>query len=181
MVAFLEQQGLEGTSVLEIGGGVGDIQVELLRRGAAHATNLELSAAYDDEAERLLERAGLRGRVTRRLVDIAATPDDVQPADVVVLHRVVCCYPDYERLLTAAATHSRRLLVFSHPGRNAATRLAVAMQNAGFRLTGRSFRTFSHPPGAMVDVLARHGLAPVFTGRVGWWRVVGLARSSSQR
>jgi hypothetical protein len=23
----------------------------------------------------------------------------VEPADVVMLHRVVCCYPDYERLL----------------------------------------------------------------------------------
>ena len=42
-------------------------------------------------------------RVDRRLLDIAAEPERVEPADIVVLHRVVCCYPDYERLLTAAA------------------------------------------------------------------------------
>ena len=36
MVEFLEQRGeLDGATVLEIGGGVGEIQLELLKRGAA--------------------------------------------------------------------------------------------------------------------------------------------------
>lgn len=42
----------------------------------------------------MLEAAGMADRVTRRFLDIAQTPDGVEPADVVVLHRVVCCYPD---------------------------------------------------------------------------------------
>jgi magnesium-protoporphyrin O-methyltransferase len=33
MVQFLELRGIEGASVLEIGGGVGEIQIELLKRG----------------------------------------------------------------------------------------------------------------------------------------------------
>ncbi|HEV8561496.1 MAG TPA: methyltransferase domain-containing protein, partial [Actinophytocola sp.] len=112
MVAFLAQHELDGASVLEVGGGVGEIQIELMKLGAAHAVNLELSPAYDAEANRLLQEAGLRGRADRRLHDIAVDPDAVEPADVVVLHRVVCCYPDYERLLTSAADHARHLLVF---------------------------------------------------------------------
>ncbi|MDQ2913869.1 MAG: SAM-dependent methyltransferase [Chloroflexota bacterium] len=102
MVEFLEQRGIEGATVLEVGGGVGEIQIELLKRGAARTVNLELSSAYDAEAERLLREAGLEERAERRLHDIAVEPDAVEPADVVVLHRVVCCYPDYERLLGAA-------------------------------------------------------------------------------
>jgi 16S rRNA G966 N2-methylase RsmD len=50
MVEFLAQRGLEGASVLEVGGGVGEIEIELLKRGAARAVNLELSSAYDAEA-----------------------------------------------------------------------------------------------------------------------------------
>ena len=60
MVQFLRQLGVEGSSVLEIGGGVGEIEVELLQagaaraqnleRGAAHASNSELSPAYEQEA-----------------------------------------------------------------------------------------------------------------------------------
>src|SRR5712692_6441479 len=52
MVAFLEQRGIEGATVLEIGGGVGEIQLELLKLGAASAVNLELSPAYDEEARK---------------------------------------------------------------------------------------------------------------------------------
>jgi cyclopropane fatty-acyl-phospholipid synthase-like methyltransferase len=91
MVGFLEQRGIEGATVLEVGGGVGEIQIELLKRGAAHTVNLELSPAYDAEAERLLGEAGLQERAERRLHDIAVEPHAVEPADVVVLHRVVCC------------------------------------------------------------------------------------------
>ena len=118
MVAFLESRGVDGATVLEIGGGVGEIGLELLGRGAARALTLELSPAYDAEAARLAREAGVEGRVERRRHDIAVDPAAVEPADVVVLHRVVCCYPDYERLLGAAGTHARRLLVFSHPPRN---------------------------------------------------------------
>jgi hypothetical protein len=80
--------------VLEVGGGIGEIQIELLERGTAPTVNLELSSAYDPEAKRLLRQAGLEERAERRLHDIAVEPDAVEPADVVVLHRVVCCYPD---------------------------------------------------------------------------------------
>lgn len=146
MVEFLELRGIEGATVLEIGGGVGEIQIELLKRGAACAVNLELSAAYEQEAKSLLREAGLEERAERRLHDIAVDPESVEVADVVVLHRVVCCYPDYERLLGAAAQHARRLLVFSYPPRNAVSRLFIATQNLVLRLLRREFRTFAHPP-----------------------------------
>ena len=61
MVGFLEQQGIAGATVLEIGGGVGEIHLELLRRGAERAVNLELSPAYDAEAARLASEAGVAG------------------------------------------------------------------------------------------------------------------------
>src|SRR4249919_2069321 len=89
MVSFLTDRGIKDASVLEIGGGVGEFQIELLSRGAREATNLEISRGYESQAAALLDRAGMTDRVTRRLVDIATSPEDVEPADVVVLHRVV--------------------------------------------------------------------------------------------
>lgn len=176
MVAFLEQRGIGAATVLEIGGGVGEIQIELLNRGAAHAVNLELVGAYETEAHQLLRDAGFQDRADRRLRDIAADPAGIEPADVVVLHRVVCCYSDYERLLSAAADHARRLLVFSYPVHNAAGRLAIAAQNGVFRLLRKEFRTFSHPPGAMLAVLAERGLRATYAHRGLIWQVAGLER-----
>jgi magnesium-protoporphyrin O-methyltransferase len=177
MVEFLERRDIEGATVLEIGGGLGEIEIELLQRGAARATNLELSPAYDEEAAKLLRERGLEDRVVRRLADIAAGGDAVEPADVVVLHRVVCCYPDYERLLGAVADHARRLVVFSHPPRNVLSRAFVRAQNVAFRVRRSEFRTFAHPPAAMVAALEERGLTRVFEGGGRVWRIAGLERA----
>jgi magnesium-protoporphyrin O-methyltransferase len=180
MVELVAQNGLQGATVIEIGGGVGDIQVELLKRGAARTTNLELSPAYEAEAQRLLADAGLTGRADRRIVDIAASPTEVEPADVVVLHRVVCCYPDHAKLLGAAADHARRQVVFSHPPRNAVARAIIGMQNLFLRLSGSEFRVFAHPPAALLRVLSDHGLQPTTVGSARVWQIAAAARGSDR-
>jgi len=178
MVEFLAPD-LDGATVLEIGGGVGEIQLELLKRGAATALNLELTTAYDHEARTLAREAGLEDRLERRVHDIAVEPDAIEPVDIVVLHRVVCCYPDYERLLGSAAMHARRALVFSHPPRNVVSRALLGSQNLFFKALGREFQTFAHPPKAMRAVLERHGLEPAFRHRGLPWRIEGRRRSAA--
>jgi 2-polyprenyl-3-methyl-5-hydroxy-6-metoxy-1,4-benzoquinol methylase len=179
LVAFLAERGLEGATVLEIGGGVGEIQVELLRRGATHVTNLEISENYEAQAAELLAATGMTDRVDRRFLDIATAPGEVEAADVVVLHRVVCCYPDYERLLGAAGSHARRMLVFSHPPRNWFSRGVIGWDNLLRRLRRNDFRAFVHPPEAMVRVLREQGLTPSYRGRGSIaWEVVGLERTA---
>ena len=177
MVDFLASQDVGGATVLEVGGGIGALELELLALGAGSAVNLELSDAYDAEARRLIAEAGVDDRVQRRLHDIAADPDAVQPADVVVLNRVVCCYPDYERLLAAAGGRAVRLLVFSYPQRNLTTRALIAAQNVIFRLKRSEFRVFAHPPAAMLATLRAQGLEPVASGGTLVWRMTGLRRA----
>ena len=176
MVSFLERHGVRGASVLEVGGGVGEIQIELLKRGADRTLNLELSPAYESEAAQLLRETGFEGRGERRLHDIAVEPHAVVPADVVVLHRVVCCYPDYERLLGAAGARAQRLLVFSYPRRNAVSRFLIGAQNLAFRVMGREFRAFVHPPASMLSVLGEQGLRLEFSHKGLAWQVTGLVR-----
>jgi magnesium-protoporphyrin O-methyltransferase len=176
MVDFLEHRGIRDATVLEVGGGVGVIQIELLKRGAASTVNLEISPGYEDQAQQLLAEAGLVDRAVRRIHDIAADPAGVEPADVVVLHRVVCCYPDYERLLGAAADHARRLLVFSYPPRNALSRLLLGAQNLRFALQRKEFRTFAHPPEKMLAVVEGHGLVHAYAHRPVVWQIAGFER-----
>jgi 2-polyprenyl-3-methyl-5-hydroxy-6-metoxy-1,4-benzoquinol methylase len=179
LVDFLTAHGIEDATVLEIGGGVGELHVELLRRGARTATNLEISTSYEEQAAGLLEGSGLQDRVTRRFLDIAISPDEVEPADVVVLHRVVCCYPDYERLLSAAASHARQLLVFSHPPRSLPVRASFHLDNLVRRLRRNHFRAFVHPPEAMVAVVESQGLIGGYRHRGLFWTVEGFERPAS--
>ena len=96
---------------------------------------------------------------------------------MVVLHRVVCCYPDYERLLGAVAGHTRRLVVFSYPPRNAVSRLFVAGANLMFKLLRREYRSFVHPPAAMLAVLEARGLRAAFASHTLVWQLAGLERA----
>jgi 2-polyprenyl-3-methyl-5-hydroxy-6-metoxy-1,4-benzoquinol methylase len=178
MAGFLQERGIEGATVLEIGGGVGEIEIELLKAGAARAENLELSPAYEEEAHTLAEEAGVGGRIDWRLHDVAEDPEAVEPADIVVMHRVVCCYPDYERLLGAAADHARRALVFSYPPRNGLSRSFYSVFNLAMRLMGSDFRGFPHPPGAMLAVLERRGLRRTYEHHGRIWQVAGHERAS---
>lgn len=179
MVDWLVGQGLAGSSVLEIGGGVGAIQLELLRRGAARTTNLELSAAYDTEAAALASEAGLGERMTRRLGDIAVDDDVAEVHDFVLLHRVVCCYPDVERLVGAAASHARRGVILTHPPRNLVTRGLRVLEDLWLRLLRREYRTFAHPPEVMEAVLREHGFEPVRVHRGLPWYVLAATASSA--
>ena len=176
MVEFLRKRGVEGASVLEIGGGVGAIQLELLKAGAAHTTNLELSPEYEEAARELVRDRRLEGRVERRLGDVVQEPDLAGAADAVVMHRVVCCYPDYDALVGAAAERARVYLVMSFPRPRWLIRMGLGAMNVGARLLRWEYRTWVHAPEALVGAAERRGLrlASVSRGRI--WQAAALER-----
>jgi hypothetical protein len=149
---------VEGKTVLEVGGGVGAIQLELLRAGASRAVSIELTPTYEVAAAELLAEAGLAGRVGRRVLDFVDAGTEVEASDIVVLNRVVCCYPDMPRLVGTAADHARGTLVLSFPRRRWWTRVVLAMGNGGFRLTRREFHVFLHPPARIREEAEARGL-----------------------
>jgi magnesium-protoporphyrin O-methyltransferase len=174
VVDVVRERGIEGRSVLEPGGGIGAIEIELLKAGAAHSTVVELSPGYEDVAAELAREAGVADRVERHVGDFAA--DGTEPADFVILHRVVCCYPDYEALLRAAVEGAQHTLVFTYPPRNVVSRALLGLVNLWLRLRGTDLRTFAHPPERMVAVVRDAGFEPVARRRGGIWRGIALAR-----
>src|SRR2546422_3599015 len=64
---------VRGATVLDVGGGIGAIELELLAAGAARATNVELSGGYEEEATELIATRGLSDRVERRDAGLRAT------------------------------------------------------------------------------------------------------------
>lgn len=177
MVRFIAAQAPVTQTILEIGGGIGALQVELLRAGAAHATNVELSPAYETVAAELLADAGLTARVRRHLGDFTADPEAFAPADVVVMHRVVCCYPDAIRLVRGAAGRARRFLALSYPRDAWWVRVALAVENfLFFRLRRIGFHIYLHPPPILLATAGALGFTPAYHYRGFSWETVVLER-----
>jgi 2-polyprenyl-3-methyl-5-hydroxy-6-metoxy-1,4-benzoquinol methylase len=178
MTSFLRERGIAGASVLEIGGGIGAIQLELLKAGAARATNLELSPEYEDVAGELAREQGVAKQVERRLGDVVSEPALAGEADAVVMHRVVCCYPDYDALVGAAAERARRYLVMSFPRSRWAIRAGCSLVNLGARLLRWEYRTWVHPPQGVVGAAEGRGLRVTSESRGRIWQVAALERVS---
>ncbi len=147
---------VSGASILGVGGGVGAIELELLAAGAARATDIELSGEYEEEALKLLAERGLSDRVERRVGDFVEEPGE--PHEVVVMHRVVCCYPDVDALVGAGAACARRRMVLTYPQERRYTRAGIRVINFFMRLNGSDFRAFVHPVARMTAAAGEHGL-----------------------
>ena len=176
IVELVRHRGVEGKTLLEVGGGIGAIQLELLKAGAVRAVNVELSTAYDPYAAELLRVKGLEARADRRVLDFAERAEELEPADVVVLHRVVCCYPDYETLVGAAAEHARDQLLLTFPRDVWWTRLGLGTINRLQRLRRRAFRVYLHAPVAIMDVASSRGLELATRERGRLWELVSFER-----
>lgn len=177
IVDFLKTQGVEGRTVLEVGGGIGAIQIELLKAGAASAVSVELTPTYEAVAAGLLREAGLSDRVERRVMDFAEAADQVESADVVIMNRVICCYPDMPRLAGAAADHARRMLVMSFPKKAWWTTVGLTLANYLLWAMRREFHVFLHPPKKIIATSQQHGLEPVLDEPGVLWTVAALRRS----
>jgi hypothetical protein len=177
IVASAKEAGVQGARVLEIGGGIGVIQAELLQVGAATGEIVELVVAYEPYARELASDKGLSDRVTFRVVDLVEDPADVEPADVVVLNRVVCCSPDGIELTGIAGRLARRTLVLSYPRDVVWVRLGVGLINLGQRLFGRSFRAFVHSPAKLRAAVEEQGLRATDLGRTAFWEYSTLERA----
>src|SRR5512133_576237 len=106
---------LKNADLLDIGGGIGAIHDELLEDVASKAIHVDASSAYLKEAKAEAARRGHTEQVTFLHADFTDVESNLPQADVVTLDRVVCCYPDFHRLLHAASSHSRRAIAMTYP------------------------------------------------------------------
>jgi protein-L-isoaspartate O-methyltransferase len=176
MVSSASAQPLTGARVLEIGGGIGTIQAELLAAGASSGEVVELVSAYEPYARELARDMGLEGRSTFRIADVLEHPDAAAPADIVVLNRVVCCSPEGIRLTAIGARLAGRMLLVIYPRDRAVVRLVMSCMNGVFGLMGLSFRTFLHAPSSLYAAARDEGLSVAETSRTFVWEFTAFRR-----
>lgn len=179
LVEAVRAAGVRDATLLDVGGGVGVVHHELLRAGAAEATDVDASAAYLAAARGESAREGHAERVHYVHGDFVALAPGIAPADIVILDRVVCCYPDMPALVGAAAAHAGRLLGLVYPRDTWWVRLGIRLINTGLALQRTAFRVYCHPTAAVDAVVRRAGLDRRQHHTSGPWQIVVYARSKA--
>jgi len=173
IVEALSSQGVAGKSLLEIGPGFGDLTFELLRLGVSKAQGIDLSPELVKSAREHAAKNGYFAKTTFEVGDGARAK--LPRADIVVLDRVICCYPVLEPLLTNSLAACNSLYGFSVPHDKGAwgflLRLAFSFERVILRLRGCKAYSYVHSTDLMHTILIQHGFGLLFEKGVGSWLV----------
>jgi len=169
LIRGLEQAGINGAAVLEIGCGVGYLHQALLESGADRAAGVDLSDAMLDEARRLARERGLDQRVEYRVGDFVELADTLGEADIAILDKVVCCYPDAEALLRRSLEKTGRVYALTYPRERWFVCLGVAVGAFALWLIRSTFRSYVHDPAQIEAWITARGFAKVYQAQTPVW------------
>jgi 2-polyprenyl-3-methyl-5-hydroxy-6-metoxy-1,4-benzoquinol methylase len=149
------------TSLLDVGGGVGTIQIAMLNRGVAQATNVEASPAYQVVAKEEAAQQGIKERITYQQGDFVDIAPQLAAHDIVSMDKVICCYPDAKELINQAAQHSNHLVALVYPHDTWLARVISAVANLFIKLRYRNFRIYIHSNTLVGGILKQHDFRQV--------------------
>jgi magnesium-protoporphyrin O-methyltransferase len=179
LLEAIDRAGFQGRTLLDLGCGVGDLGIAAVGRGAASTRGYDLSPAAVEGARRLAAERGVSERSAFEVGDAAQT--ELPEADVVVLNRVFCCYPNVDGLLERSLAAARTTFAFTMPRSRgpvgAFSRVSAMIGNAWYAIRKekfRGFRVYIHDVRMVDERIRRAGFRPVVERptRVTWWLAV---------
>ncbi len=172
----LEENDLHGLTLLDIGGGVGAVQYELLDAGCQSAVDVDASKSFLHAAQDEASRRGLADRVSYQYGNFVDLASRVSEADIVTLDRVICCFDDMEKLVSLSADHARRLYGLVFPRDTWWIKIGMKVMNFFLRLRRSSYRAFAHSTQAVEALVRSHGLKRSFYYHTFFWQVMIYSR-----
>lgn len=169
LIDALKAEGVKGATVIDIGGGIGAVQHELLAAGAAHVTSIDASDAYIQTAREESDRRGLTARVTYHHGDFLELAQTIPPADIVTLDRVINVYPDWKRLIQVSAACARRLYGLVYPRNTLPVRMIVSLMN--FVVWRGPVHASVRSPEVIDKLASEAGVVRCFSKTTGPWEV----------
>ncbi len=145
MLAGIQQAGFKDTTLLEIGCGVGQLHMHLLDQGASSAVGVDLAPTMIDEARAWASDRGLDTRTDYHVGDFMLM-DNIAPADITLMDKVICCYPDVDGLVHRSLAATQRVYALTYPRNTWLMRSAVKIGSIVMKLIGSDFRPYVHDP-----------------------------------
>lgn len=170
LLAGLEAVGYDGATILDIGCGVGHLHQSLLEKGAESAAGIDLAPKMLLEAQSWADARGLGDRVRYLEGDFLELDEEVAAADVCLLDKVVCCYPDAPGLLQKSLEKTEKVFALTYPRDRWFVRLGTRLWNAVLWLIRSDFRTYVHDPALIERSIVGAGLKKHFEDQTAAWR-----------
>ncbi len=169
LIEGLKTLDIEGKMLLDVGGGVGMIPLELLPEGIAESRLVEASRPYLTVAKQEARRRGFGGRTSYEHGDFVDLAPGLPEADLVTLDRVFCCYPHMERLARASASKASRWYGVTYPKPRWYGKVIEKLAGVYCWARDMDFRMYVHS--GIEDTIRAEGFEPFYQVETILWRI----------
>jgi 2-polyprenyl-3-methyl-5-hydroxy-6-metoxy-1,4-benzoquinol methylase len=170
--------GVLGKSLLDVGCGVGGLLFELMKDGGSSGVGIDLSEGMIGKASAIARDRGVAGQVRFQVGDFAAMEGNVPKADIVVMDKVLCCYPEPGALLARVAATGAGTLAVSYPRDGVLSRFSFTSMYRIGKLLRWSFYPFYHDPQGLDALMAGAGFRESRRSATPFWQIVILQRAA---
>ncbi len=178
MLDAIRDIGVKGLEFLDIGGGIGAIQNDLLNEGASSGTNIDASKAYIAIAKKETNKNGFSDKVKFKHGDFTTIVTDEDSADIVTLDKVICCYDEMTKLVTMSSKLARKMYAVVYPRDVWWVKLALPIMNLYPNIKGSPFRVFIHPTKKVEEIIFNNGFQRTFYKTTFAWQVAVFTRKN---
>lgn len=177
LLTTLLNQDIKGFSHLDIGGGIGAIQLELLKNGVSKTTGVDASTAYLKVAEELLVKSGFTNSLFIH-GDFNDNNTEIEKHNIVTLERVVCCYPHVESLIDNSTAKAINYYAFVYPNDSWFAKIVNQLAHIYFKIKKNPFRTQIHYAKMMHERIENNGFTRIYYGNQFPWKIAVYKRTS---
>jgi len=151
-------------SLLDIGGGVGPIPLELIPQGLSKVTDVDASEGYINVAKSEAKKRDYKEKINYLTGDFTDVHSQIEAHDIVTLDKVICCYPFVENLLKTSLSKAKTYYALVYPQANFISRTTVWFLNMTLKIRGNPFRTFIHNQKVIDCLIANAGFTEIYSG-----------------
>ncbi len=162
---------VEGKSLLDIGGGIGAIQWHFHSKGASKTRDVDASSGYLKIAKEYATEKGWEEQSEFVQADFNDVSEPSDTFDFVTLDKVICCYPDFAKLLGNATQSSNHRIGLSLPMSGRIAQLVSKLGSIYMYLKKNPFRSYAHDEEDVHAFILDQGFQRVSSSMSFPWRV----------
>ena len=170
MLTGIEELGVDGKSVFEVGGGVGGAHRQLLQRGASKVYATELSQEMITIATEFTKEENLEEKVEYILGDIVEMNGEIPEVDITMHDKVICCYEFSDALIEKSLDKTKNIYAFVMPRDTLLGRLFIRFIIFISKVLRWDFHPFLHPVGPILDKIENAGFRLKYENKTFIWK-----------
>ena len=172
LINMLKKLELKNASVLDIGSGVGAVILELFDQGISHATYNDFSTAYSEAFQEEVSNKAVDKQVEFHLGDFLEEHQKIEQADLVTLDKVICCYKNYEGLVSISAQKAKKWYAYSAPRDVWWVRFVYFLKQKIRWIENNPFRSYVHPIQKIENILSKNDFKKIRSTSNWEWETV---------